>query len=68
MGRGRAVMVFFTSKQVLMAYLETWDFLGVRVARDLTAYLAAPVCRAKRWVPSIPWVAICPRPVTNQTH
>lgn len=34
--------------KVLMAYLETWDFLGVRVARDLTAYLAAPVCRAKR--------------------
>jgi len=34
--------------KVLMAYLETWDLLGVRVARDLTAYLATRVCPAKR--------------------
>lgn len=34
--------------KVLMAYLETWDLLGVQVARDLMAYLATQVCLAKR--------------------
>lgn len=41
-----------------MAYLETWDLLGVRVARDLTAYLATRVCPAKRWVLSALWIAV----------
>lgn len=31
-----------------MAYLETWALPGVQVARGLMAYLAAPVCRARR--------------------
>lgn len=31
-----------------MAYLETWELLGVQVARGLMAYLVALVCRAKR--------------------
>lgn len=34
--------------RVRPAYLETWDLLGVQVARDLTAHLAAQVCQAKR--------------------
>lgn len=34
--------------KVLMAYLEMWDLLGIRVAKDLVAYLALQVCRAKR--------------------
>lgn len=31
-----------------MVYLETWDLLGIQVARDLMAYPAALVYRAKR--------------------
>lgn len=41
-----------------MAYLETWDLLGVQVAQDLMAYLATQVCLAKRWVLSIVWIAV----------
>lgn len=41
-----------------MAYLEMWDLLGIRVAKDLVAYLALQVCRAKRWVLSILWIAV----------
>lgn len=52
--------VFVSSKQVLMAYLETWDFQGVQVAQDLMAYLATQVCLAKRWVPSVLWIVLSP--------
>lgn len=34
--------------RVRPAYLETWDLLGVQVARDSVAHLAAQVCQAKR--------------------
>lgn len=52
--------VFVSSKQVLMAYLETWDFQGVQVAQDLMAYLATQVCLAKRWVLSVLWIVLSP--------
>lgn len=41
-----------------MAYPETWDLLAVQAARDLMAYLATQVCLAKRWVLSVPWIAV----------
>lgn len=34
--------------KVLMAYPETWDLLAVQVARGSMAYLAIPVCPARR--------------------
>lgn len=52
--------VFVSSKQVLMAYLEMWDFQGVQVAQDLMAYLATQVCLAKRWVLSVLWIVLSP--------
>ena len=43
-----------------MACLETWDLPGAQAAQDLMACLATQVCPAKRWVLSVPRIALSP--------
>lgn len=41
-----------------MVYLETLDLLGIRVVKASTAYLATPVHLDRRYVSSIPQIAV----------
>lgn len=49
---------FDASKQALMVYLETLDLLGIQVVKASTAYLATLVHLARRYVSSIPQIAV----------